>query len=231
VDNLELWRLVERTDPAATKQFAGKGGFRGTAISPMYLIKKATEVWGPMGDKWGIRINSAHVFRGAPLLGKDGTVVGRELLHIVVATVYYPGPSGAMGEIPCFGQTILAGQRKGGEFFTDEEAPKKSLTDALAKGLSWLGFAADIHMGRFDDSKYVEQLRSEFARGKTPDRVRQVTDRLADAASKGSAALDACWLSLSKEDREMAQAKPEMLKAYRIGAKDVDREAANAETP
>ena len=39
--------------------------------------------------------------------------------------------------------------------FTDEEAPKKSLTDALSKAMSWLGFAADIHLGRWDDNKYV----------------------------------------------------------------------------
>lgn len=221
MDNLELWRSVEKTDPAATKQFAGKGGFRGTAISPMYLIKKATEVWGPMGDKWGIRISNSHVFRGAPLLNKDGVIVGRELLYVVQAYVYYPGPSGGMGEVPCFGQTILSGQRKGGEFYTDEEAPKKSLTDALTKGLSWLGFAADVHMGRYDDSKYVSQVQKEMASANNKDVRDAALLLLKSSAARGLGALEGQWKLLTTEQRKACQGDLPGLK----------KEARSATTP
>ena len=35
---------------------------------------------------------------------------------------------------------------------------KKVATDALTKGLSKLGFNADVFMGMFDDNKYVNKL-------------------------------------------------------------------------
>ena len=38
---------------------------------------------------------------------------------------------------------------------------KKLMTDATTKALSFLGFNADVFMGRFDDSKYVEALKAE----------------------------------------------------------------------
>ena len=37
----------------------------------------------------------------------------------------------------------------------DDDCIKKVATDALTKGLSKLGFNADVFMGRFDDNKYV----------------------------------------------------------------------------
>ena len=43
------------------------------------------------------------------------------------------------GEVTHFGQTTFVGANKHG-LFTDEEAPKKSLTDATNKALSMLGF-------------------------------------------------------------------------------------------
>lgn len=159
MSKLQLWEEVSKTDPRFTKEFSGKGGFKGTAVNPMYLIRRATERWGPMGGDWGLRIVEEKVIEGAPMIDKDGQRVGSDLLHMVQAELYYPD-----GKIYCFGQTMLSGSNKYG-FYTDEEAPKKSLTDALTKGLSWLGFAADVHMGMFDDVKYVNQIKEEFAKG------------------------------------------------------------------
>src|SRR5689334_24281044 len=46
--------------------------------------------------------------------------------------------------------------------FIDEDAGKKSVTDAMVKCMSMIGFAGDIFSGRWDDSKYVEQVGQEF---------------------------------------------------------------------
>ncbi len=171
-DTLRIWKAVEKTDPARTKNFSRGGGFKGTAISPMYLIHRATELWGPMGDKWGIRIIAEKILEGATIFGKNdkgqtdtSIVLGRELVHSLQAEIFYPNGGSSPteadeGRVPCFGLTTFVGTNKYGPF-TDEEAPKKSLTDALTKGLSWLGFAADVHMGLFDDSKYVADRRRE----------------------------------------------------------------------
>ncbi len=45
----------------------------------------------------------------------------------------------------------------------DDEAPKKAMTDAMTKAFSHLGMSADVFLGMFDDSKYVESLKKEFA--------------------------------------------------------------------
>ena len=150
-DNLKLWNAVEKTDPKYTKAFSRAGGFSGTAINATYLIRKATELWGPVGGAWGFEIADEKYVPGI-----DGTVI-----HVV--RIQFRHPSGAF---PTFGQTTFVGKNKNGPF-TDEEAPKKSLTDAITKALSMLGFAADVHLGLYDDNKYVNDRKVEFAEPKT----------------------------------------------------------------
>lgn len=155
-DNLRIWHAVEKTDPRHTKTFSRGGGFRGTAINATYLARKATEVFGPMGIGWGLEIMNEEIMQGAPLA--EGV---SELIHKVRVKLWYKQGE-QRGEVVQFGQTTFVGKNRNG-LFTDEEAPKKSLTDGMSKCLSLLGFAADIHLGMFDDNKYVNDLRQEFA--------------------------------------------------------------------
>lgn len=145
--SLELWEKVCKTDPDYTKAFSRAGGFSGTAINATYLIRKATELWGPLGGKWGFKIEDSSFVPGA-----NGDVI-----HVL--QIWFRHPE---GDFQTFGQTTFVGKNKNGSF-TDEEAPKKSLTDALTKALSMLGFSADVHLGLFDDNKYVNDRRREEA--------------------------------------------------------------------
>lgn len=154
--NLKIWKEVEKTDPAYTKPFNRGGGFKGTAINATYLAKRATEVFGPMGLGWGVDILDESFVEGAPLDSR-GT---RELIHKVRVKLWYRIDE-MRGEVVQFGQTTFVGKNRHG-LYTDEEAPKKSLTDAMSKCLSLLGFSADIHLGRYDDNKYVEEVAAEF---------------------------------------------------------------------
>jgi hypothetical protein len=45
---------------------------------------------------------------------------------------------------------------------SDDEAFKKAFTDAITNALKLIGVGGDVHMGRFDDSKYVSALTAEF---------------------------------------------------------------------
>lgn len=153
-DNMKIWAAVQQTDPKFTKKFTRSGGFSGTATNATWLAKRATETFGPMGIGWGITILNESVFDGAPM--DQG---GYEKLHRVHIKLWYV-LDGKRGEIEHFGQTMLVGKNKYGAF-TDEEAPKKSLTDAMSKALSLLGFAADVHLGLYDDVKYVNSLKDE----------------------------------------------------------------------
>jgi hypothetical protein len=221
-DNLALWNSVEATDPRTTKNFSRAGGFKGTAISPMSLIKRATEKWGPMGERWGFRVLSERVVEGAPILRGD-VVIGRESVHVLHGQLWYTASGTASKEcvVESFGQTTFVGTYKDGRCFTDEEAPKKSLTDALSKALSWLGFAADVHMGRFDDVKYVNDLRAEY---EAKDRKSNGSDKqdaalrekysaiLEEAAREGPEELAAAWGLIPGDKRRLVMDVKDRLK-------------------
>src|SRR5690625_2677508 len=169
--NLSLWKGVEKTDPHYTKPFSCGGGFRGTATNATYLAKKATETFGPIGIGWGLEILDEAIMEGAPLDAQGNL----EKIHKVRVKLWYK-LDGERGEVIQFGQTTFVGRNRNG-LFTDEEAPKKSLTDAMSKCLSLLGFSADIYLGRFDDNKYVNDLQQEYAE-KHEDEQRLLTPKV-----------------------------------------------------
>jgi hypothetical protein len=161
--NKNLWNTVAVTNPNFVKSFTRGGGFSGTAINATYQAQKATETFGPCGIGWGIDILEERYQDGAPLI-QDGTVVGKEVIHVLRVKLWYVY-QGKRGEVIHFGQTPFVGRNKNG-FFTDEEAPKKSMTDAMSKCLSLIGFSADVYLGLYDDNKYVADLRKEFGTDK-----------------------------------------------------------------
>lgn len=163
MENLSLWTSVQQTDPKFTKEFNRGGGFKGTAVNATWLVRRATETFGPIGIGWGYEIKDESYHEGHPFLNDNGDVIARATIHKIRLEVWYIW-KGSLGRVQQFGQTEFVGRNKYG-VFTDEEAPKKSLTDALGKCLSLIGFAADVHMGMFDDSKYVNNLKSSFAEG------------------------------------------------------------------
>lgn len=187
--NTELWDKVCKTDPAATKQFNRGGGFKGTATNATWLAKRATEVFGPMGIGWGIEVVDEEILDGHAISEQD-----RERIHKVRIKLWYD-LDGKKGEVTHFGQTTLVGKNKYGPF-TDEEAPKKSLTDAMTKCLSMLGFASDVHLGLFDDNKYVAEMKAEFhpaAETITEEQARDINTLLKDTGSDLDAFLK--WVS------------------------------------
>lgn len=195
---LDLWDAVCRTNPAYAKKFSRGGGFSGTATNGTYLVREATQQFGPYGIGWGIEILNEDYIEGAPII-IDGAVVTHEKIHVLRIKLWYI-LDGVRGEVPHFGQTTFVGKNKHGPF-TDEEAPKKSLTDAMSKALSMLGFAADIHLGLYDDNKYVAKITEEFAEPPpaiTPAQVDEIADRLKEVGADTGAFL--AWLKADSLD-------------------------------
>lgn len=160
--NIALWEIVQATDPKYTKDFTRRDGFSGTAINATYQAKKATEAFGPMGLGWGVKILDERYIEGAHMgWNAQGSDLGPEKIHVVRIELWYRW-NGERGAIEHFGQTKFVGCTANG-VFTDEEAPKKSVTEATSKCLSLLGFGADVYMGLYDDSKYVSAVRERFA--------------------------------------------------------------------
>lgn len=170
-ENMAIWNVAKHTDPSFTKSFRRQGGFGGTAVNQTYRIMRATEVFGPVGIGFGWKVLQEQILTGAPILSGDGAVIAHEQIHLLKVELWYQllddkwGQfKGRIGKIESYGQTTFVGRDRNG-LFTDEEAPKKSLTDAVTKALSWLGFAADVHMGFWDDDKYVSDMKRRFAEG------------------------------------------------------------------
>ena len=152
-DNLRHWSVLSRTDPRHTKEFQRAGGFRGTAIKPIYAYQKMTEHFGPCGNGWGM---------DKPEFTTQA--VGDEILVFCTVGVWYQGESPkASHTVYGVGGDKVTAKRKEGSLVGDDEAFKKAYTDALTNALVKIGVSADVHMGMFEDSKYVSALRKEFA--------------------------------------------------------------------
>lgn len=163
--NLAIWSAVEKTDPAHTKTFSRAGGFSGTAVNQAYQARRATELFGPIGIGWGFDELEHEIVDGA---------AGDKVWFAKVRLWYQH--DGRRGEVTQWGATTFVGRNKNGAF-TDEEAAKKSITDAVGKCLSLLGFSADVYLGQFDDQKYVNDRRREEATKKGTGNRAQGTEK------------------------------------------------------
>lgn len=61
------------------------------------------------------------------------------------------------------GGTMAMYKTHAGKMIYDEDAPKKSVTDAMVKALSFIGFAGDIFSGVWDDWKYQEMAAAHYS--------------------------------------------------------------------
>jgi hypothetical protein len=210
--NLELWHRVQTTDPKHTKSFKRKGGFSGTAIKPFWLIYRATEEFGKIGVGWGFSELENKVLEG---------------IWFSKVQVWYMH-DGKPATIEQWGATEFLQKRQEGSVFVDEEAAKKSVTDAVTKCLSYLGFAADVHMGLFDDSKYVEHAAREYADATAPH---QVASPFKTAAARNTfckntiSSYENC-LNL-EELKEIARLNAEMLDKMKASGNEHDQLAVD----
>lgn len=153
-DHLELWHQVDKTPTTAIKE-ASVDGQQITTLDAMYVIEQATKLFGPMGIGWGYRIEDERYDIGAPVLDNKGQLIAHEQTHTIRLALWYRW-HGERGEVTQFGHTRAVYRTGTGKWKTDGEAPKKSITDAIKKCLSLLGFAADVYYGKFDNKDYTE---------------------------------------------------------------------------
>lgn len=197
--NVDIWDAVCKTDPRHTKKIVGKP-YQGTSPKPQWLYRRATEVFGPAGLGWGIKVLSQQIVDGC----------GEERFAFATVEFWYRW-NGEMASVQHVGGTHFCGQRSKGPF-GDEDAMKKSVTDATVKAMSLVGFAGDIFMGLYDDCKYVHDVAAEFRdQPVSPSKEAIDTDHssesgerqleqfrtlLAAAAGKGIAALQKEWTGI-----------------------------------
>lgn len=166
---MKIWNALCRTDPAHTKQFQRAGGFRGTALKPIWVEKRLTELFGPCGTGWGTEKPNFRVVEA-----------GVEMLVFCTVRGWYIDPDKEPNEnmldrryvYGVGGDKIVVMTKNGPK--VDDEAFKKAATDAIGNAFKHVGVGADIHMGQFDDSKYVAEVAAEFTA--PPPNRRQALD-------------------------------------------------------
>tara|TARA_Y100000590_G_scaffold459690_1_gene617400 strand:+ start:1185 stop:1919 length:735 start_codon:yes stop_codon:yes gene_type:complete len=179
--NLDLWKKVEKTDPKHTRKVQTRGGF--TAIDAQYQLKVATEEFGPFGQGWGV---------------KDENIEKWEEVGLVLyqATLWYTNGS-LKGEFPINASI----QYKVGDRL-DSDFAKKVTTDALTKGLSKLGFNADVFLGMFDDNKYVAEMQKQFGDGISDKQSKAFEALLKKMVGEGMAPIEATkWKNALKQNK------------------------------
>lgn len=185
--NLDIWKRVMRTDPRYTKPIEG-AGYVGTSINSEYMFMRATEIFGPIGTGWGFDIVEEKMIAGAPMseaVFEGGKIIGNRILrdadgsilfeqnHSLLIEFWYV-LNGTKGRVTAYGATPYMYKTKRG-FMADGEVMKKSLTDAIKKSLSMLGFSADVFLGWHDLPEYREENATEFAIRNASDKAEDVT--------------------------------------------------------
>ena len=140
--NMKIWETLSKTNPEFTKPLPGYGGKKLTTIDPMYQIQMMTDMFGPVGLGWKYKVDYKYI---------DGLVFAEVTIKYFTDEWHEYGPV-------CSVQNLSKINGK-----LDDEAPKKAMTDAMTKAFSHLGMSADVFLGKFDDSKYVEQMKEEFS--------------------------------------------------------------------
>ncbi len=216
MSNLEHWNRFADIDPKFTKAITGKA-YKGTSPNPQYVIRCLTEMFGPVGQGFGWRV-----------LREEFQPLGEKTLHWCRIEFWHSDPRCCFES---YGQTLAAYPTSSGGFMVDEDAPKKSLTDAIIKAASHIGIAANIFLGRWDDQKYVAEVNAEYRADEAPkfDAV-AAHDRIARKleGTKTLADLGDAWKSESHVLKEIEGVRVDL---YNALTKTKDRLKGDFQTP
>lgn len=143
---LNLWDKVSKTDPKYTKKVNVTGKPAFTNIDTYYLLQEATKEFGSYGKGFGIKSMqwSTETF-------------GDTIIQTLDAVFFYKD-----GEFPIRNSLKYVYMTKQQYLKVDEDCPKKLMTNTIAKALSYIGFGADIFLGKFEDANYVNEMMGTF---------------------------------------------------------------------
>jgi hypothetical protein len=163
MSNTAIWDALGKTDPAHTKAFSRAGGFKGTATKPIWVYRRLTEHFGPVGLGWGHGKPDYQVVPGAD--GETLVYCSLQCWHTNRENSFY-----GVG-----GDKVIIKDRNG--LRSNDEAFKSAFTDAVMNAFKSVGVAADVHMGLFEDDKYVAAMAREFSgNDKQPLQSAKITD-------------------------------------------------------
>lgn len=169
MSELSLWTMVAETNKAFVSDFDNKR-FKGTAVDATYQKQRATELWGPYGKpRWGLKdMKWDHV------CGADGV----PLEVTLEATFFYPDTT-VDGEVVIGGEFEISANHA---WNRGHDHRKILQTELLKKALTYLGFSADVYLGKFDDDAYAKATKKMDDHGVPQDeKVEQIVEAMSKA--------------------------------------------------
>lgn len=142
MENLNIWNNNQDIDLKFTKQVRVPGRQPFTSIDTYELIRLATKEFGTYGDGFGISS-----------MAWSEKEVGDTTMLILDAVFSYKEVS-----FPYRNMIKYIYKTKAGYLKIDEDAPKKVITNTVAKCLSMLGFGASAYLGMFEDENYINEM-------------------------------------------------------------------------
>lgn len=158
MDNLAIYEMGRQVPPEAQKPITA-GRLKGmTDITPMWRIKKLTEIFGPCGIGWGYDITDKRI-ETAP----DGQACAFvDILFWYVWQEKKSIPYSATG-----GSKMIS--KESGGLYVSDECFKMALTDAISVAAKGLGIGADIYFSK-DRTKYTQPEQAPSAVTSPPQR-------------------------------------------------------------
>jgi len=164
-EKLDLWDKLKQPPPEALSTIAG-GRLQGmTDIKPQWRYEALTEQFGPCGFGWKYTIEKLWLEPG-----DNGEVFAFAWINLYIRGDESQGWSCAIPGIG--GSKLLQREHLGQDrerLYNNDEAYKMSITDALSVAFKMLGGGADVHMGRWDGSKYAVQEDADAQTSKMID--------------------------------------------------------------
>jgi hypothetical protein len=161
--NLQEWESWSQTDKAYTKAITGKQ-YKGTSINPTYIVRKITQTLGPIGVNWGWEVEFDRIREGEPhqvVTEQHQSPDSKSIKYMIIRETYHEVciklwrvVDGEKNYFSSYGGTVMLRKTNAGKWSMDEDAAKKSLTDAFTKAASFMGVSADIFTGESDNDKY-----------------------------------------------------------------------------
>jgi hypothetical protein len=153
-DNLEILELGWDVPQDAKKPISG-GRLNGkTDISPMWRIKRLTEMFGPCGIGWWYVIKDQRLLEGAD----------KEVKAFVDIDLYYRWGEQVSQPIPGVGGNTFV--EKGGKY-TSDECFKMALTDAISVAAKAIGVGGSVYYGG-EQTKYSRPANPPAAGTSSP---------------------------------------------------------------
>lgn len=142
----EIYNKLKQA-PAWALRTITAGRLKGKSdINPQWRYQALDEIFGLCGDGWKYELIDFFTLPGS----------NNEIAAFARINLYVKLDGKWSDPIPGFGGSMLVSNEKNG-LYTNDEAYKMAVTDALSVATKMLGMAADVYAGKWDGSKYVEK--------------------------------------------------------------------------